>query len=77
MLALLTAFIAMFLSALQDTWEVSNDQIKANEGMKSAQVRSKSTLHPTLSHSMQEIIHKTFRNAQATMYLDIWVRSRG
>lgn len=32
LVALLTAFIAMFLSALQNTWEVSNDRIKPNKG---------------------------------------------
>ena len=32
LVALLTAFIAMFVSALQNTWEVSNDRIKVNRG---------------------------------------------
>ena len=32
LVALLTAFITMFLSALQNTWEVSNDRIIANKG---------------------------------------------
>ena len=32
LVALLTAFIAMFVSALQNTWEVSSGQIKVNRG---------------------------------------------
>ena len=39
LLALLTAFITMFLGALQNMGEVSNDRIKADERLKSAQVR--------------------------------------
>lgn len=57
LLALLTAFIAMSFGALHNTCDVSDDR---DEGMKSARVRSKSTPHPTFSHSMQEFIHKTF-----------------
>lgn len=60
LLALLTAFITIFLGSLQNTWEVSDDRIKANEGLKSAQIREDSTPHSTFSHPIQEFIHKTF-----------------
>ena len=70
LLALLTAFIAMFLGTLQNISEVSDDRIKADERLKSAQVRSKSTPHPTFSNPIQEFIHEAFFNAKAIMYLD-------
>lgn len=58
--ALLPAFIAMFLGALHNRGEVSDVRIKANDGLKSAQLRSNSAPHPSFSPSIQELIHKTF-----------------